>query len=89
MGEPEDMTIHLLNEVLDEFNVTYKASKKKADLIVKVHQAQENLQNTENFQHYTEVSLHFRMSHENRDKPGKSHWYNRFTFSVTPFPVIY
>lgn len=33
MGEPGDMTRRLLKEVLDEFNVTYKASEKKADLI--------------------------------------------------------
>ena len=34
MGQPEDMTIRLLKEVLDEFNVTYGASEKKADLII-------------------------------------------------------
>ena len=43
MGETEDMTIHFLKEVLDEFNVTYRASEKKADLIAKVHQARANL----------------------------------------------
>ena len=44
MGEPEDMSIHLLKEVLDDLNVTYKASEKKHDLIAKVLQAQERLQ---------------------------------------------
>ena len=35
MGPPEDMTVRLLKEVLDELNVTYKANEKKADLIDK------------------------------------------------------
>lgn len=39
MGEPEDMTIRLLKEVLDDLNVTYKASEKKRDLNAKVRQA--------------------------------------------------
>ena len=44
MGEPEDMSIHLLKEVLDDLNVTYKASERKRDLISKVCQARERLQ---------------------------------------------
>ena len=43
-GEPEDMTVRLLREVLDELNVTYKASDKKAVLIGKVREARQNLQ---------------------------------------------
>ena len=84
--------IHLLKEVLDEFNVTYRASEKKADLIAKVRQAPVNLQNNaENFQHYPEAPLRFGMSNENGDttSSGKSHWHNRFTFSASPFPLIY
>ena len=45
MGEPEDnMSIRLLKEVLDDLNVTYKASERKRDLISKVRQARERLQ---------------------------------------------
>ena len=44
MGEPEDMSIRLLKEVLDDLNVTYKASENKCDLIAKVRQARERLQ---------------------------------------------
>ena len=44
MGEPEDMSIHFLKEVIDDLNVTYKASEKKRDHIAKVLQAQERLQ---------------------------------------------
>ena len=43
-GEPEDMTVRLLREVLDELNITYKASDKKAVLIAKVREARKNLQ---------------------------------------------
>ena len=43
-GEPEDMTVRLLREVLDELNITYKASDKKAVLIAKVREARQNLQ---------------------------------------------
>ena len=43
-GEPEDMTVRLLREVLDELNVTYKASDKKAVLIGEVREARQNLQ---------------------------------------------
>ena len=39
MREPEDMSIRFLKEVLDDFNITYKASEKKRDLIAKVRQA--------------------------------------------------
>ena len=42
-GEPEDMTGRLLREVLDELNITYKASDKKAILIAKVREARQNL----------------------------------------------
>ena len=42
-GEPEDMTVRLLREVLDELNITYKASDKKAILIAKVREARQNL----------------------------------------------
>ena len=35
MGPPEDMTVRLLKEVLDELNITYRSSEKKADLIEK------------------------------------------------------
>lgn len=41
MGEPQDMSVRLLKEVLDDLNVTYKASEKKRDLIAKVRQARE------------------------------------------------
>lgn len=43
-GEPEDMTVRLLREVLDELNVTFKANDKKAVLIGKVREARQNLQ---------------------------------------------
>ena len=33
------MSVRLLKEVLDDFNVTYEVSEKKCDLIVKVCQA--------------------------------------------------
>ena len=38
------MSVRLLKEVLDDFNVTYEVSEKKCDLIVKVCQARERLQ---------------------------------------------
>lgn len=44
LGPPEDMTVSLLKEVLDSLNVTYRSNEKKAELIAKVHQARENLQ---------------------------------------------
>lgn len=43
MGPPEDMTVRLLKEVLDDLNITYGSSEKKADLIEKVRCAQANL----------------------------------------------
>ena len=43
MGPPEDMTVRLLKEVLDDLNITYRSSKKKADLIEKVRRARANL----------------------------------------------
>ena len=49
-GEPEDMTVRLLREDLDELNVTYKASDKKAILIARVRKACQNLQ-PNNFSH--------------------------------------
>ena len=36
MGLPEDMTVRLLKEVLDDLNITYGSSEKKADLIENV-----------------------------------------------------
>ena len=47
MGPPEDMTVSLLKEVLDSLNVTYRSNEKKAQLIAKVRQARENLQEGE------------------------------------------
>ena len=44
MGPPEDMTVRLLKEVLDESNVTYKANEKKADLIDKFRHVRATLQ---------------------------------------------
>ena len=44
MGPPEDMTVCLLKEVLDSLNVTFRSNQKKAELIPKVRQACENLQ---------------------------------------------
>ena len=35
MGPPEDMTVRLLIEVLDDLNITYRSREKKADLIEK------------------------------------------------------
>ena len=35
MGEPEDMSIRLLKEVLDDLNVTYKASERNVTLLPK------------------------------------------------------
>lgn len=56
MGEPEDMSIRLLKEVLDDLNVTYKASEKKRDLIAKVRQARERLQESHSQQ---DTTCHF------------------------------
>ena len=36
MGLPEDMTVRLLKDVLDELNITFRSNEKKADLIEKV-----------------------------------------------------
>ena len=47
MGPPEDMTVFLLKEVLDSLNVTYRSNEKKPELIAKVRQARENLQEGE------------------------------------------
>ena len=43
MGPLEDMTVCLLKEVLDDSNITYRSSEKKADLIEKVRHARANL----------------------------------------------
>ena len=43
MGPPEDMTVRLLKEVLDDMNFTYKTNEKKADLIEKVRHARVSL----------------------------------------------
>ena len=43
MGPLEDMTVHLLKEVLDDLNITYRSSEKKADLIEKVRHARATL----------------------------------------------
>lgn len=43
MGPPEDVTVGLLKEVLDDLNITYRSNKKKADLIEKVRCAQATL----------------------------------------------
>ena len=51
MGAPEDMTVCLLKEVLDSLNITYISNEKKAELIAKVHQARENLQEDETRSH--------------------------------------
>lgn len=39
MGLPEDMTVRLLKEVLDDLNITYRSNEKKADLIENVCRA--------------------------------------------------
>ena len=44
MGPPEDMTVRLLKEVLDDLNITYRSNEKKADLIEKVRRARTTLQ---------------------------------------------
>ena len=70
MGEPENMTIRLLKEVLDDLNVTYKASEKKQDLIAKVCQAREELQESLCQQGRP---FHFPLNYNNNHDDDQSH----------------
>lgn len=88
MGEPENMTIRLLKEVLDDLNVTYKASDKKQDLIAKVRQAREELQESHCQQGRP---FHFPLNYNNNHDDDQSHWHkiNSVTFKASLFPLIY
>ena len=50
MGPPDDMTVLLLKEVLDDLNITYRSSEKKADLIEKVRNARATLHDASRLQ---------------------------------------
>lgn len=86
MGEPEDMSIHLLKEVIDDLNVTYKVSEKKRDLIAKVHQAQESLGESHCQQ---DTPCHFALYCNDDYTDDQSHWYKSCTFKASLFPLIY
>ena len=86
MGEPEDMSIRLLKEVLDDLSVTYKASEKKRDLIAKVRQARERLQESHSQQ---DAPCHFALYCNNDYTDDQSHWYNSCAFKASLFPLIY
>ena len=51
MEPPEDMTVRLLKEVLDDLNITYRSSEKKADLIEKVRRARATLHDDASHDH--------------------------------------
>ena len=85
MGEPEDMSICLLKEVLDDLNVTYRASEKKRHLIEKVRQARERLQES----HCQQDTSHFASYRNNDYTEDQSHWHNGCTFKASLFPLIY
>ena len=86
MGEPENMTIRLLKEVLDDLTVTYKASDKKQDLIAKVRQAREELQESHCQQGRP---FHFPLNYNNNHDDDQSHWHkiNSVTFKASLFPI--
>lgn len=86
MGEPEDMSVRLLKEVLDDLNVTYKASEKKRDLIAKVRQARERFQESHCQQ---DAPCHFAVYRNNEDTDDQSHCHNSCTFKASLFPLIY
>ena len=86
MGEPEDMSIRLLKEVLDGLNVTYKASEKKRDLIAKVRQDRERLQESHCQQ---DTPCHFALYRNNDYMDDQSHWHNSCTFKASLFSLIY
>ena len=86
MGEPEDMSVRLLKEVLDDLNVTYKASEKKRDLIAKVLQARERLQESHSQQ---DAPCHFALYCNNDYTDDQSHWYDSCAFKASLFPLIY
>ena len=86
MGEPEDMSIRLLKEVLDDLNVTYKASERKLDFIAKVRQARERLQES-HCQQY--APSQFGLYRNNDYMDDQSHWHNSCTFKASLFPLIY
>ena len=85
MGVPEDMSIRLLKEVLDDLNVTYKASERKRDLIAKVRQARERMQES-HCQQY--APFHFALYRNKDYTDDRSHWHNSFTFKASLFPFI-
>lgn len=78
-GEPENMTVRLLKEVLDDLNVTYRTNEKKADLIAKVREVRQNLQ--------ASTSQHS-ISPGHTDR-RKSHFQDRVTFRACPFYYYY
>ena len=87
MGEPEGMSIRLLKEVLDDLNVTYKASERKRDLISKVCQARERLQESHCQQ---DAPSHFALYRNNDYMDDQSHWHNSGTFKASAlFSLIY
>ena len=85
MGEPEDMSICLLKEVLDDLNITYRASEKKRHLIEKVRQARERLQES----HCQQDTSHFASYRNNDYTEDQSHWHNGCTFKASLFPLTY
>ena len=80
------MSIHLLKEVVDDRNVTYKVSEKKRDLIAKVHQAREWLGERHCQQ---DTPCHFALYCNDDYTDDQSHWYNSCTFKASLFPLIY
>ena len=87
MGEPEDMSIRLLKEVLDDLNDTYKSSERKRDLISKVRQARERLQESHCQQ---DAPSHFALYRNNDYMDDQSQWHNSSTFKASAlFPLIY
>ena len=68
------------------FNVTYKASEKKRDLIAKVRQARERLQESHCQQ---DAPCHFAVYRNNDDTDDQSQWHNSCRFKASLFPLIY
>ena len=82
MGPPEDMTVRILKEVLDELNVTYNANEKKADLIDKVRHVRAALQ--EESYHNSEKANVFPSSEHTDTKRD-----NCFHFKTSPGVCLY
>ena len=80
------MSVRLLEEVLDDLNVTYEVSEKKRDLIAKVCQARERLQESHCQQYAT---CHFALYHNNDYTDDQSHWHNSCTFKASLYLLIY